>query len=197
MLAFDGNDTAFVPDLCGDYHDMNISFDVSFDNITDQQTIIYATSLFELRMVPNVDQTAACIQFIIYSDQAPVEFAYSPYSITSGNVYHVNAWRKNEIAGVFVDSQTDIYGYSPYPLTTADANLYLASIYKFDRRYFTGKLDNLSITYDRYELVCGDWGFFPADVNRDCYIDIYDFSSLAAQWLECTNELYSECYSVN
>ena len=94
MLAFDGNDTAFVPALCSDYHDMYISFDVSFNSIADQQTILYSTSLFELRMVPSVDQTVARIQFIIYSDQAPVEFAYSPYSIVAGDVYHVEAWRK-------------------------------------------------------------------------------------------------------
>ena len=29
---------------------------------------------------------------------------------------------------------------------------------------------------------CGQWGFLPADINRDCYIDLLDFSELAANW---------------
>jgi hypothetical protein len=196
-LTFDGNDNAFAENFCENYHDVYIGFDISFDNILLQQTILYTTSLFELRMVPNVDQTAACIQFIIYSDQAPVEIASTPYCIVPGNVYHVNAWRKNEIAGVFVDGETDTYGHSPYELTTGDTNLYLASIWKFDRRFFNGTLDNLQISYDRYQLVCGDWGYLPTDVNNDCYVDIKDFAALATQWLECTNELFAECNPVN
>ena len=47
---------------------------------------------------------------------------------------------KNEIAGVWADGETDIYGYSPSELTTTDSNLYLASIYKFDRRFLTESL---------------------------------------------------------
>ncbi len=34
------------------------------------------------------------------------------------------------------------------------------------------------------DKTCGDWGYLPADFNRDCYVDLLDFSLLAKQWLQ-------------
>jgi hypothetical protein len=31
--------------------------------------------------------------------------------------------------------------------------------------------------------VCGDWGFYPTDLNQDCRVDLSDFTILAGQWL--------------
>ncbi|MCX5637020.1 MAG: hypothetical protein NTX52_04915, partial [Planctomycetota bacterium] len=33
------------------------------------------------------------------------------------------------------------------------------------------------------ELTCGDWGYIPADFNRDCYVNLLDFAMLASKWL--------------
>jgi hypothetical protein len=30
---------------------------------------------------------------------------------------------------------------------------------------------------------CGDWSYYDADINEDCYVDMYDFVRLASQWL--------------
>jgi hypothetical protein len=31
--------------------------------------------------------------------------------------------------------------------------------------------------------VCGDWGFYPTDLNQDCRVDLSDYAILAGQWL--------------
>jgi len=34
---------------------------------------------------------------------------------------------------------------------------------------------------------CGNWGFYPADLNKDCYVNLADFQIMASQWLGCTH----------
>ena len=34
---------------------------------------------------------------------------------------------------------------------------------------------------------CGKWGFLPEDINKDCYIDLLDFSELTVNWGECND----------
>lgn len=36
--------------------------------------------------------------------------------------------------------------------------------------------------YDN-ELTCGDWGYYPTDLNEDCYVTLLDFALFAEQWL--------------
>lgn len=47
----------------------------------------------------------------------------------------------------------------------------------------------------KYCLVpgCGEWGFFAPDLNRDCRVDLVDFSILAADWAKCTVPLEAGC----
>jgi hypothetical protein len=33
---------------------------------------------------------------------------------------------------------------------------------------------------------CGDWGYEPGDLNRDCYVDFKDLALIADDWLRCT-----------
>ena len=40
---------------------------------------------------------------------------------------------------------------------------------------------------------CGAWGFLPADLNRDCMIDLNDFAIMAGTWLQCTQPFMSGC----
>jgi T5SS/PEP-CTERM-associated repeat protein len=47
--------------------------------------------------------------------------------------------------------------------------------------------------------VCGSWGFFDADLNKDCYVDIVDFALFATEWLkwvECTDSAREYCMPV-
>jgi hypothetical protein len=34
------------------------------------------------------------------------------------------------------------------------------------------------------ELICGDWGYFMTDLDRDCYVDLQDFAKFAMEWLK-------------
>ncbi len=193
VLHFDGSDSAYIPSLRNNYGDFVINFKLVPDDISTDQTILYTTGLFDVRLVPNAENTAACIQFIVYPPEGGVEIASSPYSIIAGTTYQVNLWRQSDIAAVYVNGQTDVFGYAPFDMITDDANLYLGTIYKFDRRFFKGSIDDLEISCSRYDYICGDWGFATADVNKDCYVDIRDFALLASQWLDCTNELVAGC----
>jgi hypothetical protein len=38
------------------------------------------------------------------------------------------------------------------------------------------------------ELTCGNWGYFPADLNRDCYVNLADFAIFAEQWLKTSSD---------
>jgi len=52
-------------------------------------------------------------------------------------------------------------------------------------------------TFQRYTLVeeadCGALGYMFSDINRDCQVDIIDFSELAVKWLECNDPADSNC----
>ncbi|MBN2377749.1 MAG: hypothetical protein JXD22_15235, partial [Sedimentisphaerales bacterium] len=34
------------------------------------------------------------------------------------------------------------------------------------------------------EQICGDWGYYPTDLNTDCYVDLKDFALFAIRWLD-------------
>ena len=36
------------------------------------------------------------------------------------------------------------------------------------------------------ELPCGQWGYLPADINKDCYVNLLDFQIIIEQWLSST-----------
>jgi hypothetical protein len=40
---------------------------------------------------------------------------------------------------------------------------------------------------------CGSQGLYSADINRDCYVDLLDYSFFATQWLGCTDPENPEC----
>ena len=33
------------------------------------------------------------------------------------------------------------------------------------------------------DKICGDWGYYQADLNEDCYVDLRDFARFALKWL--------------
>jgi hypothetical protein len=38
------------------------------------------------------------------------------------------------------------------------------------------------------ELTCGDWGYLPGDLNKDCYVNLADFAIFVEQWLKTSND---------
>ncbi len=40
---------------------------------------------------------------------------------------------------------------------------------------------------------CGDWGYAPGDVNRDCRVNLEDLAAVADDWLSCTDPDDEEC----
>ena len=44
---------------------------------------------------------------------------------------------------------------------------------------------------------CGAWGYSPADLNRDCRIDLGDVAVFAQGWMECSLPRESDCINFN
>jgi hypothetical protein len=59
-------------------------------------------------------------------------------------------------------------------------------------------IDNLKVYQDAALplLECGEHGYYPGDINKDCYVDILDLKMLAAQWLICSNPGVEDCQDV-
>lgn len=65
-------------------------------------------------------------------------------------------------------------------------------------QFFSADIDDMQIVWsmgnweeaDLYKgslvLECGDWGYKPGDINRDCLVNLEDFATLAQDWLACT-----------
>jgi hypothetical protein len=53
-----------------------------------------------------------------------------------------------------------------------------------DENYDGIAIASVEVSVIDNELTCGDWGYLPGDLNRDCYVDLLDFAILAQQWLE-------------
>lgn len=81
-----------------------------------------------------------------------------------------------------------------------------------DARYFDGQIDELYI-YSQVlspqeitdlmdgiepeeEFVCGDSGYLPGDVNKDCNVDLKDLAVMSSNWLKCTDMNLERCEMV-
>jgi len=60
---------------------------------------------------------------------------------------------------------------------------------------FIGSIDEVRIsnTIPAPILICGDWGYPPGDINKDCYVDLRDMAEVADSWLECTDPNNTDC----
>lgn len=80
-----------------------------------------------------------------------------------------------------------------------------------DYRWFDGQIDELYI-FDQAltgqeivdlmegiipEMKCGDYGYFRADLNTDCYVNIDDLAMMALEWLNCSDPAVTGCEEVN
>jgi len=51
---------------------------------------------------------------------------------------------------------------------------------------FGGLIDEVRVAYYKTP-VCGDWGYYDGDFNRDCYINVEDLAALGENWLASTD----------
>ncbi len=99
------------------------------------------------------------------------------------------------------------------PITTLDSNLIIGTSLAFGGRGFAGDVDEVAIwngALTPEEMIyvyqsgvptpplgCRDIGeYYPADLNRDCYINLEDFAILAANWLKCNDPQRPECTDI-
>jgi hypothetical protein len=53
---------------------------------------------------------------------------------------------------------------------------------------YTGiSIRSVYVSVEDNEQICGDWGYFQSDLNRDCYVDLLDFAIFAGMWLTSGN----------
>jgi hypothetical protein len=63
--------------------------------------------------------------------------------------------------------------------------------------------DSNKITFHRIEnymdfvAACGNWGYSQMDMNRDCVVDLLDFSLFFSDWMSCTRPYYEGCVEGN
>ena len=76
-------------------------------------------------------------------------------------------------------SDDDVYeGEVPHASTISHTSL-------SDDATFVGIIIS-SVNVEVYddEHICGDWGYYPADFNLECYVDLKDLSWFALRWFE-------------
>ena len=44
---------------------------------------------------------------------------------------------------------------------------------------------------------CGEWGHSEMDFNKDCYVDMMDFTMFSKQWITCSDPLNDNCIKLN
>lgn len=59
--------------------------------------------------------------------------------------------------------------------------------FSLDPYYNNIAIPDITVSVYDNEVHCGDYGYLPADINQDCYLDMLDLHSLASEWLTCTD----------
>ena len=53
--------------------------------------------------------------------------------------------------------------------------------------YQDASISNVIVSVTDNEETCGDWGYYPTDLNRDCHVNLLDFAIFASYWIEHNN----------
>jgi hypothetical protein len=114
----------------------------------------------------------------------------------------------NHIAGTYYNGTSSLYfngemiaslpGLTPTinAATTPRVTLGAAAFGGSPSNYFLGKIDEVRIGQAvPTEPECGYWGYSPADINKDCYVDFADLKQFVSQWLDCTIPGEQDCLS--
>jgi len=56
-----------------------------------------------------------------------------------------------------------------------------------------GPWEQIELYKGSLALECGDWGYKPGDINKDCLVNLDDLACLAQNWLSCTTPDQPDC----
>lgn len=93
-------------------------------------------------------------------------------------------------AGCLMDSGVSISTL----LSTTDPNQISAAV--IDSRqvvWSMGAWEQIDLYKGSLALECGDWGYKPGDINKDCVVNLEDLACLAQNWLTCTTPEQEGC----
>ncbi|HBG28561.1 MAG: hypothetical protein A2Y10_19960 [Planctomycetes bacterium GWF2_41_51] len=184
-LTFDGQQGAFVPNVYSHGSKQQFAFELWIKPtqfIAGSQTIISVTDAWELRLEPSTDNSTARMMFIVYDSSLQAWIAYSGYGLIQNHWHFIQAVYEYNRTYVSIDGVPGgaigvpsivTYPYHPH--------VFLGSIWKFDRRMYVGFIDELRITSKNY--LCGQWGYWSGDINKDCCVNLRDLAILGLNWL--------------
>lgn len=85
----------------------------------------------------------------------------------------------------YVPRTITIEAFDDTVLESAEHNTEIAHIMlTTDTDYASLATTNVQVTV--LENECGAWGYEPADINRNCVVDIYDLAMMLSEWLNCS-----------
>jgi hypothetical protein len=199
-LKFFGLQHAYIENGCGIFSAFKkISFEFTPASISSG-TLIDFPLIFDIRMEAVTGGTRLTGYWIDANGSASKNVK-SSNTLVAGQTYLVEAWIQEDpdggapwlylsLDGHVID-ETWTKGYAQ--LTNGTGALTVPHLSIGARtwgtqaivRGYTGTIDNVVIEFFAPE--CGDWGYLPADLNRDCYVNLADIAIMAASWLDCTD----------
>ena len=112
------------------------------------------------------------------------------------NWYHIRTVLQDNSSMSWADSLVNV-GFQ-YVVWSRDGD----DIIYMSRTGYDGAInyhDSNRMTFHRIEnyldfvAPCGEWGYLPMDFNKDCVVDVVDFSQFANEWLSCTQPYADGC----
>jgi hypothetical protein len=179
---------AFAPYSWVDAENVAVELYVKPYSFQSEQTIIYATSCFEIRLAPT--SQGARINFNVWHNNGTAA-AYSPSALVLNEWNHIQAFAGNGKALVVVNGQSSNTINIPNVRSSYDAGIYFGSTHQFNTRFYSGLLDDVEIAYRKGS--CSITGYAQADLNKDCYVNLPDMAILAGEWLKCSDPDLFEC----
>ena len=105
-------------------------------------------------------------------------------------------------ANLYINTGTVIEKIGGSPFTDTGNSLAIGDLYsnqsgefQFDYIYWlTGAAYDFNTQiYKANPSDCGWWGYYPADLDRDCKVDVADLAIMVEDWLICTDPAGAQC----
>lgn len=119
-------------------------------------------------------------------DKGGFKISYAPYD--DSKWHHLAGEYLNGVFKLFIDGKY-VYANSErakgIELDNPGGDLYVGKFVNVGGDHFwNGMIDEVRISQAYPEFGCGSWGYLPADINKDCIVDINDLVLFSASWLQ-------------
>jgi hypothetical protein len=91
-------------------------------------------------------------------------------------------WDVSQTVSITAYDDNVYEGKSPHTTTITHAAV------SSDQDYDGISISSVEVDVIDNEETCGDWGYLPTDLNRDCYVNFADFAIFAEQWLQAASD---------